>query len=77
MTVDASVSLTMLRTAYREACAASNDVIRQIGDADAPVMRDGKARTLRWAMLSVIQEVARHAGHADILREQIDGATGE
>jgi hypothetical protein len=40
------------------------------------VTRDGKARNLRWAILSVIQETARHAGHADIIREQIDGRTG-
>jgi hypothetical protein len=32
--------------------------------------------TFRWAMLNVIQETARHAGHADIIREQIDGHTG-
>ncbi|CAM3664467.1 DinB family protein [Tsukamurella ocularis] len=32
--------------------------------------------TVRWILLHVIEEVARHAGHADILREQIDGATG-
>jgi uncharacterized protein DUF664 len=33
-------------------------------------------RDLRRAMLCVIEETARHAGHADILREQIDGSTG-
>ncbi|KXP12744.1 hypothetical protein AXK57_00345 [Tsukamurella pulmonis] len=32
--------------------------------------------TVRWILLHVIEEVARHAGHADIIREQIDGATG-
>ena len=32
--------------------------------------------TLRRAILAVIQETARHAGHADIIREQIDGQTG-
>lgn len=40
----------------------------------------GKARqpyTLRWILLHMIEETARHAGHADILREQTDGATGE
>jgi Protein of unknown function (DUF664) len=39
-------------------------------------MRNGKQRDLRWAILVVIAETARHAGHADILREQIDGKTG-
>lgn len=32
--------------------------------------------TLRWIVLHMIEELARHAGHADILREQIDGTTG-
>jgi hypothetical protein len=31
---------------------------------------------LRWVVLGVIQETARHAGHADIIREQIDGQRG-
>ena len=57
-------------------CAASNEIIAAVGDADAPVIRNGKTRDLRWAMLAVIEETARHAGHADIIREQIDGQTG-
>jgi len=32
--------------------------------------------TLRWIMLHMIEELARHCGHADIIREQIDGVTG-
>lgn len=32
--------------------------------------------TLRWIVLHMIEEVARHCGHADILREQLDGSTG-
>jgi hypothetical protein len=36
----------------------------------------GQRRNLRWAMLAVIDETARHAGHADIIREQVDGQTG-
>ena len=33
--------------------------------------------TLRWIMVHMIEETARHNGHLDILREQIDGSTGE
>ena len=76
MQVDSSVSLRNLRAEYRAACTASNDIIAAIGDADAPVTRNGKRHDLRWALLAVIQETARHAGHADIIREQIDGQTG-
>jgi uncharacterized protein DUF664 len=73
MQVDPSISLRTLRAEYRAACEASNEIITAIGDADAPVTRDGKIRDLRWAILAVIRETARHAGHADIIREQIDG----
>ena len=76
MRVHASVSLRTLRAEYRAACAASNEIIAEVGDADAPVTRNGKRRDLRWVLLAVIEETARHAGHADIIREQIDGQTG-
>jgi hypothetical protein len=76
MVVDPAVTLTELRTEYRDACAASNAIIAGIADADAPVVQGGKRRDLRWVILSVLNETARHAGHADIIREQIDGKTG-
>lgn len=37
----------------------------------------GNRRSVRWNLVKLIQEYARHNGHADILRERIDGATGE
>jgi hypothetical protein len=63
---------------YREAIADSDAVIQRIGDLTArsalPV--DDEPRTLRWVVAHMTSETARHAGHADILREQIDGTTG-
>jgi uncharacterized damage-inducible protein DinB len=41
-----------------------------VKDYDAPV-------SLRWILVHIIEETARHAGHADILRELIDGETGD
>jgi hypothetical protein len=76
MRVDGSVSLSALRAEYRAACETSNAIARQLDDANAPVSYNGKPRDLRWALLAVIGETARHAGHADIIREQIDGKTG-
>ena len=76
MQVDPSVSLRTLVAEYRAACATSNEIIDGVGDADAPLTRNGKTHNLRWALLAVIGETARHAGHADIIREQIDGTTG-
>ena len=36
-----------------------------------------KGRSLRWIMIHMIEEYARHLGHADIMREAIDGHTGD
>jgi hypothetical protein len=38
---------------------------------------DGRAPSLRWVLTHMIEEYARHNGHADLLRESVDGATGE
>ena len=76
MQVDPSVTLRSLRAGYKAACENSNRIVEAIGDPDAPVTRNRKTHDLRWVMLSVIGETARHAGHADIIREQIDGQTG-
>jgi hypothetical protein len=63
---------------YRAAVLDSNAVIARLGDFETPTARPiGKApRTLRWVVAHMTSEVARHAGHADILREQLDGVTG-
>ena len=39
--------------------------------------RDGSAVSLRWILVHMIEEYARHNGHADLLRESVDGETGE
>ena len=39
-------------------------------------LRTGEPFSLRWALVDMIAEYARHNGHADLLRERIDGATG-
>jgi hypothetical protein len=41
-----------------------------------PVHGDASAVHLRWVVTHLLEETARHAGHADILRELIDGSTG-
>jgi hypothetical protein len=38
---------------------------------------DGRAPSLRWMLVHMIEEYARHNGHADLLRESVDGLTGE
>ncbi|MER6624924.1 MULTISPECIES: DinB family protein [unclassified Streptomyces] len=66
-------------TRYRQAVARANDVLDECADLGAPVPRprsNGSAPSVRWALTHMIEETGRHAGHADILRELIDGATG-
>jgi uncharacterized damage-inducible protein DinB len=46
-------------------------------DLDDTGRRRGEAVSLRWIYVHMIEEYARHNGHADLLRERIDGATGE
>jgi uncharacterized damage-inducible protein DinB len=38
---------------------------------------DGRSPSLRWILVHMIEEYARHNGHADLLRESVDGETGE
>lgn len=50
------------------------------GDLGQPARRtwpDGRAPSLRWILCHLIEEYARHNGHADLLREAVDGRTGE
>ena len=76
MHVDRAVPLRTLRAEYRAACARSNEIIGSVDNAETTVVHKGKKRDLRSVLLAVIEETARHAGHADIIREQIDGQTG-
>jgi hypothetical protein len=55
------------------ALAAEHDSLDDVGAG----LRRGQAVSLRWIYLHMIEEYARHNGHADLLRECIDGATGE
>jgi uncharacterized damage-inducible protein DinB len=45
--------------------------------ATVPPWDDDSRPTLRWILVHMIEEYARHNGHADLIREQIDGRTGE
>jgi Protein of unknown function (DUF664) len=63
---------------YREACEQSRRVVARAGSLDDLGVRgDGSEVTLRWILLHMLEEYARHNGHADLLRQSIDGATGE
>lgn len=60
--------------AYRAACARADQAIAPYSLDDLTRGR-GYEQTLRWVYLHMIEELARHCGHADILRELTDGAS--
>lgn len=68
-----------LRQRYRDACERSRQVLAgaQLDQLSVRPLRDGRPFTLRWVLLHLIEETSRHAGHADMLREAIDGQVGE
>jgi hypothetical protein len=59
---------------YRERARATDDIVRSL-PITGPCP-DGSGRDLRWVLLHLIEETARHAGHADATRELLDGTTG-
>ena len=69
---------------YDEVAKETEAIIAGITDLDQPVPvpkgvpwfpDDVEAWSVRWVLLHLIEEIARHAGHADIVRESVDGAT--
>lgn len=64
---------------YRYTVDRANEVLDEHTDLGAPLPRPGRpgpGPSIRWALTHMIEETGRHAGHADILRELIDGTTG-
>jgi hypothetical protein len=62
---------------YRKAIKRDNEIIALAPSLAQPCVAGDYADVdLRWVLVHMIEETARHAGHADIIREQIDGVTG-
>jgi uncharacterized damage-inducible protein DinB len=68
-----------LRALYRVACERSRSAIASaaLDDLSVAASSTGEHWTLRWVLLHLIEETARHLGHIDLLREAVDGAIGE
>lgn len=64
---------------WHEACDRSREIVAAAESFDVTGLhrRSGSVYSLRWILTHMIEEYARHNGHADLLRERIDGATGE
>ncbi|MET8310528.1 DinB family protein [Micromonospora sp. NPDC005173] len=75
-TLDEQDTVDGLAEAYERACARSRAVAARFDlDHVVPHPQLGEV-SLRWILVHLIEETARHAGHADILRELTDGETG-
>ena len=71
-------SVTESVGAYRAMWADVDEVLDASPDLEAECANIGALPqvNLRWVLMHLLEETARHAGHADILREQLDGAVG-
>lgn len=72
------IPLAQLLDEYRQQCAVSDEIIAAHGLDEVgrhPDFKVSKA-SLRWILFHLIEETARHAGHADAIRELLDGDTG-
>jgi uncharacterized damage-inducible protein DinB len=62
---------------YQQEIARSREIVAGASLDDLGKNEERGPRSLRWIMVHMIEETARHAGHADILRELTDGAIGQ
>ena len=75
--VSATDTVESVSSLYQEEIARSRDIVAGASLDDLSKEQNRGPRTLRWIMVHMIEETARHAGHADILRELTDGAIGQ
>ncbi len=75
---DDSISSTDIIRRYEAAITESNRIAAENDDLETLARREykGTRLSLRWILIHMIEETGRHAGHADIIRELIDGTTG-
>jgi uncharacterized damage-inducible protein DinB len=71
-----------LRALWSAACERSRENVQSVisaglGQRAARTWPNGESPSLRWIIVHMIEEYARHNGHADYLRESVDGETGE
>lgn len=62
---------------WREECEHARAVLAGIGSLDDRGKGRDQEFSVRWVLVHMIEEYARHNGHADLLRERIDGTTGD
>jgi uncharacterized damage-inducible protein DinB len=79
MRIAVDVPLERLLAEYEEQSARYRELVAATGldtAAERP-MRDGRHPDLRWVLLHLVEETSRHNGHLDVVRELLDGTTGD
>lgn len=76
-TAGQSIPLAELVAEYAAECERSRAVVAKHELADTVTTPRGVSFNLRWVMIHMIEETGRHVGHLDLLRELLDGSTGE
>jgi uncharacterized damage-inducible protein DinB len=66
-----------IKAFYARACAAADDSINSHELSDLGTAWFGTEVSMRWVLIHMIEETARHAGHLDIVRELVDGTVGD
>ncbi|SHF33614.1 DinB family protein [Streptoalloteichus hindustanus] len=74
--VGGETTLERLLTDYAAQCAVSREIAAGL-DLDHEVGFRGGTVSVRWVLAHMVEETARHAGHLDVVRELLDGVTGE
>jgi uncharacterized damage-inducible protein DinB len=72
-----SVSVADAFAGWRAECDRAREIAAAAASLDVTFMGTTRRYSLRWVMVHMIEEYARHNGHADLLRERIDGAVGD
>lgn len=69
-------TIALISHLYVDAVGEANAAIAAAPDLEVLGRRGDAPHSLRWILVHMIEETARHLGHADIVRELIDGSTG-
>ena len=75
--VEPSETTADILALYRGECDASREIVAAASSLDEVAHHPRRELSRRWILVHMIEETARHNGQADILREQLDGTTGE
>ncbi|MEU4442181.1 DinB family protein [Actinosynnema sp. NPDC050801] len=75
--VEPGETISGLLADYAAQCRASRELVAGLDLDHEVAFRGDKQLSVRWVLIHMIEETGRHAGHLDVVRELLDGVTGE